>query len=74
MKLKGAWSYVGSSTYEAFTGDRIHLNGLIRTKDADIIMISTWELVKLKNKCLKIMGWNNKRALMLMCEKLQEFK
>ena len=70
MKLKGAWTYVGSSTYEAITSDRIHILGTIKVGGKILSTCSSFEMVKLKYLCFRIMGGNEKRALMLMCEKL----
>jgi len=70
MKLNGAWTYLGNSTYEAITSDRIHILGTIKVGGKILSTCSSFEMVKLEYLCWRIMGKNRKRGLMLMCEKL----
>lgn len=71
MKLSGRWKRLGCSVYESSNGDRVHTLGTLRV-GGKTITISSCELVKLERYCLRLMGFNNKRALMLMCEKLNK--
>lgn len=68
-KLKGNWRCVAGSVYEAKNGDRIHLLGNIKPfcRRAP----QRQEFFKSYSRCMDIMGQNNKRALMLVCEKLR---
>ena len=69
MKLKTAWKRLSASVYENNNGDIIHTLGTIK-HNGHIITICSKELLELHQQCCRIMGFNEKRSLMLMCEKL----
>lgn len=66
-KLKGEWKHLGGSVYESKNGDRIHLQGSIKKKGQFRIAATHTGCFF---RCMDLMGQNNKRALMLVCEKL----
>lgn len=76
MKLKTKWKRLSPSVRENQHGDGVHILGCIglRSNNGKLNSsnIDTWEKVKERNLCLRIMGWNNIRSLMLMAERLRD--
>lgn len=66
-KLKGEWKRKSGAVWESKNGDRIHVLGVI-SKGKRVVTQDIQSSV-LYFKCMDIMGQNNKRALMLVCEK-----
>ena len=75
MKLKTKWKALSPSVRENQHGDRVHNLGCISFQSVDgrttISNIDTWEKIKERHLCLRIMGGNNLRGLMLMSERLR---
>ena len=76
MRLKTEWRSVGSSVSENIFGDRIHLSGRIgiKSNQSELVKsnIDAWEKIKERHFCLRVMGGNNKRGLMLMAERMRD--
>ena len=71
MKLSGNWKYLGSSTYEAANGTRVHVGGdLIRLTDGKFI--SCYEPINhvAISRLRRIFGGNRRRALMAFAESI----
>ena len=70
MKLKGKWKSLGSSVYQAENGTKIHIGGLIKPVDNDIIYVNTLNWLTRLGDAISISGGNRKRGLMLLAEQL----
>jgi hypothetical protein len=74
VKLKQNWKHLGSSVYESEQGARIHVSGsLIKTSNGEYI--NTTVMAGFYSKLYdysRIMGYNKKRGLMLMVERMLE--
>lgn len=71
MKLKGRWKRLSGAVYQSSNGDRVHLLGTMMI-DGHITTINSCYLAQMHQLCRKIMGLNEKRAIMLMAEKLHQ--
>ncbi len=69
MKLAGVWKSLGSGVYESLNKTRIHINGLIGLKDGTKKF--ECDISDEFYQCLKVCGFNRKRALMLAAELME---
>lgn len=68
MKLSYRWICLGSGVYASSEGVRFHMQGTIRDTDNNVYHIETHDQYKNLSKCVKIMGDDRRRGLMLYAE------
>jgi len=68
MKLKGNWRRMSGAVYQSKDGSRVHMLGVIKDVNNNIIHTESGKYSKSFYHCLKVCGHNRKRALMFFAE------